>query len=399
MANAGIDRPTWQRQSRRRSPAAAAGPGRLGRGAARRAGSALRHRTGVIISDSFGRPWRRGVVNIALGAAGIPALLDRRGETRSRRAGLEVTEVALGDALAAAAGLVMGEAAEGIPAVLVRGCTFAGARAGTSLIRPQAQDLFRDAGVVAIRAASAGPSWRSAWTGCCPQGHRRVIVNTRRRLRAPRPAYLPDIDTALYTLAGLANPETGWGRRGETWTFMAPRAARRTDLVPPRRPRPRDCTSSARPARCRRNRQRRHLRAPRAPARREYARAADDGHRCAAWSTDRGALAFQDYFVRERCAPRYGLRFEGAAARCRRGGARRPRRPARRRSSSVRPTLASASTRSWRCRVCAGLRRRAPIVCGLAHRRRQGGQGSGRQDHGRAGPPPARRRSRGTMRG
>ena len=99
---------------------------------------------GVIISDSFGRPWRRGVVNIALGAAGVPALLDRRGEADRAGRRLEVTEVALGDALAAAAGLIMGEAAEGIPAVLIRGCTFkAGALPALSLIRPQDQDLFR----------------------------------------------------------------------------------------------------------------------------------------------------------------------------------------------------------------------------------------------------------------
>ncbi len=99
---------------------------------------------GVIVSDSFGRPWRRGVVNVAIGAAGIPALLDRRGETDRAGRRLEVTEVALGDALAAAAGLVMGEAAEGIPAVLIRGCSFkAGALAALALIRPLDQDLFR----------------------------------------------------------------------------------------------------------------------------------------------------------------------------------------------------------------------------------------------------------------
>jgi coenzyme F420-0:L-glutamate ligase/coenzyme F420-1:gamma-L-glutamate ligase len=99
---------------------------------------------GVLISDSFGRPWRRGVVNIALGAAGIPALLDRRGEADRAGRRLEVTEVALADALTAAAGLVMGEAAEGIPAVLIRGCTFAAAAStAQSLIRPLDEDLFR----------------------------------------------------------------------------------------------------------------------------------------------------------------------------------------------------------------------------------------------------------------
>jgi coenzyme F420-0:L-glutamate ligase / coenzyme F420-1:gamma-L-glutamate ligase len=99
---------------------------------------------GVIISDSFGRPWRRGVTNIALGAAGVPALLDRRGESDRAGRRLEVTEVAIGDALASAAGLVMGEAAEGIPAVLIRGCSFsAAANPAQSLIRPLDEDLFR----------------------------------------------------------------------------------------------------------------------------------------------------------------------------------------------------------------------------------------------------------------
>lgn len=99
---------------------------------------------GVIISDSFGRPWRRGVVNIALGAAGIAALVDRRGEPDRAGRPLEVTEVAAGDALAAAAGLLMGEAAEGIPAVLVRGWLSPQPhQPARSLLRPLAEDLFR----------------------------------------------------------------------------------------------------------------------------------------------------------------------------------------------------------------------------------------------------------------
>jgi coenzyme F420-0:L-glutamate ligase/coenzyme F420-1:gamma-L-glutamate ligase len=99
---------------------------------------------GVLISDSFGRPWRLGVVNIALGAAGIPTLVNRRGEADRARRLLAVTEVAVGDALAAAGGLVMGEAAEGIPAVLLRGWrTSAPATNGQALLRPLHEDLFR----------------------------------------------------------------------------------------------------------------------------------------------------------------------------------------------------------------------------------------------------------------
>jgi coenzyme F420-0:L-glutamate ligase/coenzyme F420-1:gamma-L-glutamate ligase len=99
---------------------------------------------GVVISDSFGRPWRKGVVNTAIGAAGIPALLDRRGETDREGRALEVTEVAIADALAAAAGLMMGEAAEGVPAALIRGVHWpAPVRNGNSLVRPLQEDLFR----------------------------------------------------------------------------------------------------------------------------------------------------------------------------------------------------------------------------------------------------------------
>ena len=99
---------------------------------------------GVIISDSFGRPWRKGVVNVALGAAGVAALVNRRGEADRGGRRLEVTEVASADALAAAAGLVMGEAAESIPAVLIRGFgTPAPVCEARVLIRPLEEDLFR----------------------------------------------------------------------------------------------------------------------------------------------------------------------------------------------------------------------------------------------------------------
>jgi coenzyme F420-0:L-glutamate ligase / coenzyme F420-1:gamma-L-glutamate ligase len=99
---------------------------------------------GLIVSDSFGRPWRKGVTNVALGAAGLPALLDRRGETDRNGRKLEVTEVAFADLIASAAGLVMGEGAEGLPAVLVRGLGWsAPANPASTLIRPLQEDLFR----------------------------------------------------------------------------------------------------------------------------------------------------------------------------------------------------------------------------------------------------------------
>lgn len=99
---------------------------------------------GIIISDSFGRPWRNGVVNVALGSAGLPALIDRRGERDMYGRTLEVTQVAFADAIAAAAGLAMGEGAEGTPLVLVRGLRWQAAeRDVSSLIRPLEEDLFK----------------------------------------------------------------------------------------------------------------------------------------------------------------------------------------------------------------------------------------------------------------
>ncbi|MBU6378245.1 MAG: coenzyme F420-0:L-glutamate ligase [Gammaproteobacteria bacterium] len=98
----------------------------------------------VIISDSFGRPWREGTVNVALGVAGFPALRDFRGATDRHGRILQTTQVASADGVAAGAGLVMGEAAEGTPAVLVRGLDFSGPLTdGQSLVRAVEGDLFR----------------------------------------------------------------------------------------------------------------------------------------------------------------------------------------------------------------------------------------------------------------
>lgn len=98
----------------------------------------------VIVSDSFGRPWRNGIVNVALGVAGLPAIVDRRGERDRAGRSLEMTEVALADAIAAGAGLAMGEAAEGTPVVLARGLRWSAPQStGAALLRPKEQDLFR----------------------------------------------------------------------------------------------------------------------------------------------------------------------------------------------------------------------------------------------------------------
>jgi coenzyme F420-0:L-glutamate ligase / coenzyme F420-1:gamma-L-glutamate ligase len=109
---------------------------------------ALSERTGkriaVIISDSFGRPFRRGTVGIALGAAGLPAVIDWRGHPDLFGRKLEVTETGFADEIAAAASLVQGQADEGTPIVLVRGLTWSAPNApAAALVRPAEHDLFR----------------------------------------------------------------------------------------------------------------------------------------------------------------------------------------------------------------------------------------------------------------
>jgi coenzyme F420-0:L-glutamate ligase/coenzyme F420-1:gamma-L-glutamate ligase len=98
----------------------------------------------VIINDSFGRPWRNGVVGVAIGAAGVPALQSLVGDPDLHGRALRITEVALADELAAAASLIMGQSAEGLPVVHVRGFAASGQRSNAAaLIRPKERDLFR----------------------------------------------------------------------------------------------------------------------------------------------------------------------------------------------------------------------------------------------------------------
>ncbi len=114
---------------------------------ARRLAAAIQKRLGarvaVIVSDTFGRPWRLGLVNVAVGAAGLEALRDLRGKKDAGGHVLRGTMLAVADELAAAAGLAMGKL-ERVPVVIVRGYRYTRARHGAKdLIRPAAEDLFR----------------------------------------------------------------------------------------------------------------------------------------------------------------------------------------------------------------------------------------------------------------
>ena len=108
-----------------------------------RVATALGASVGVIISDTFGRPWREGLVDVALGVAGIAPLLDYRGKRDASGKMLQATWIAVADELASAAELVMGKT-DGVPAAIIRGFEAPKpAGSGRDLIRPAERDIFR----------------------------------------------------------------------------------------------------------------------------------------------------------------------------------------------------------------------------------------------------------------
>jgi coenzyme F420-0:L-glutamate ligase/coenzyme F420-1:gamma-L-glutamate ligase len=99
---------------------------------------------GVIMNDSHGRAWRNGTVGVAIGVAGVPALLDKRGTPDLFGRPLQITQVGMADELAAAASLLMGQANEGQPVIHISGLDFEPRSASVQeLIRPKEQDMFR----------------------------------------------------------------------------------------------------------------------------------------------------------------------------------------------------------------------------------------------------------------
>jgi dehydro coenzyme F420 reductase / coenzyme F420-0:L-glutamate ligase / coenzyme F420-1:gamma-L-glutamate ligase len=144
--------------------------------------SAAGVKIGVVITDTFGRPWRRGLVNVAIGCAGLPALVDLRGTKDHHGRVLETTVVALADEVAAAGGLVMGKA-DRVPAALVRGLfTHGPAGVAANLVRPRDEDLFRESPLLSI---SARRTIRSFGQGSVP---RNVIEDAvRAACTAPAP--------------------------------------------------------------------------------------------------------------------------------------------------------------------------------------------------------------------
>ena len=100
------------------------------------------HEVAVLVSDSFGRPWRQGTTDVALGAAGLRVLLDLRGRLDRTGYELHYTMIAIADEIAGAAELAMGKT-DGIPAAVVRGLDVAGEATARDLVIPKERDLFR----------------------------------------------------------------------------------------------------------------------------------------------------------------------------------------------------------------------------------------------------------------
>jgi coenzyme F420-0:L-glutamate ligase/coenzyme F420-1:gamma-L-glutamate ligase len=118
-------------------------PDRSAEGLRRRLSEASGAHVGVVVSDSFGRPFRLGTVGAAIGVAGLPALWDKRGEADLFDRRLEHTVTALADQVAAAADLVAGQGSEGRAVVLVRGLRFdVGDHGAHELLRPGDKDLY-----------------------------------------------------------------------------------------------------------------------------------------------------------------------------------------------------------------------------------------------------------------
>ncbi len=144
-ANAGIDRSNIeQHNDNERVALLPADPDASAQRLCARVHELTGMRIGVIINDSHGRAFREGTVGVAIGLAGVPALADRRGEADLTGYVLQHTVIGIADEIAAAASIIMGPAAEGVPAVLVRGLDLppSGSTA-RELQRPEENDLFR----------------------------------------------------------------------------------------------------------------------------------------------------------------------------------------------------------------------------------------------------------------
>jgi len=166
-------------------------------------------RLGVVITDTFGRPWREGLVDVAIGVAGIPAVVDLRGTPDHTGRALEATVVALADQVAAAAGAVMGKVAR-VPAAVLRGLTWEGEGHGADLVRDAGDDLFRESPMQALHARR---TIRSFGPGGVPRASIEAAVAAACTAPAPhhtRPWAFVALDGAPSRRALLAAIAAAW---------------------------------------------------------------------------------------------------------------------------------------------------------------------------------------------
>ena len=183
-------------------------------GSAERLRAALRERLGsdvaVVITDTFGRPWRNGLVNVAIGAAGLPSVVDLRGLPDHTGRELEVTVVALADEVAAASGLVMGKA-DLVPAAVVRGLTWdAPEQPASALVRPADEDLFRESPLLSL---SSRRTIRSFAPGSVP----RHVVEEAARAACTAPAPHHTRPWLFVALESAAAKRRLLGAMAEAW--------------------------------------------------------------------------------------------------------------------------------------------------------------------------------------
>ena len=144
LANAGIDRSNVTVEGEERVLLLPADPDASAAAIRRALGDIAGVKVGVIIADSIGRAWRQGTIGTAIGAAGVVCLDDLRGRPDLFGRRLETTQVGTADELDAAASLLLGQAAEGTPVVVIRGADMAiGEGRATDLVRPVELDMFR----------------------------------------------------------------------------------------------------------------------------------------------------------------------------------------------------------------------------------------------------------------
>ncbi len=269
----------------------------------------------VVITDSFGRAWRRGSAGIAIGAAGLPALVDLRGTPDLFGRTLEVTLVGLADEIAAERLPAPGPGAGG-PARR--------AAARPHLVRPgrARRRPGPPAGggsvpvIVALSGGIGGAKLALGLAHVTDPASLLIVANTGDDFEHLGLAISPDIDTLLYTLAGLDNPALGWGRGDETWACMETLETLGGETW--FRLGDRDLALHlARTARLRAG-------APLSAVTDDLRRRLGIGARILPASddpvrtrldTDQGVLEFQEYFVHQRCAPAVrAITFAGAAA-------------------------------------------------------------------------------------